>query len=109
MSAVTSPTTWVMWGGRDLNPTAVKEATKIRYPMGQVHRRVVGRRRRYDARDGGAEAKGYKTLNSTSWCADLPCIPTHQEAMSWMPARARRLPAKFGREPLQSRRAQTRC
>ena len=38
------PDWMIMWGWGAMNPTAIKEAAKIRYPMDQVHRRVVVRR-----------------------------------------------------------------
>jgi branched-chain amino acid transport system substrate-binding protein len=35
------PDYMVMWGWGAMNPTAIKEAAKIRYPMDKLHRRVV--------------------------------------------------------------------
>lgn len=56
------PDYMVMWGWGAMNPTAVKEAAKIRFPMD----RFIGvwwSGGEDDARPAGDGAKGYKTLN----------------------------------------------
>jgi len=67
------PDYMVMWGWGAMNPTAVKEATKIRYPMDKFIG-VWWAGGEDDARAGGAEAKGYKTLNFNLVGADLPAF-----------------------------------
>lgn len=67
------PDYMVMWGWGAMNPTAVKEAAKIRYPMD----RFIGiwwSGGEDDARPAGAAAKGYKTLNFNGVGADFPVI-----------------------------------
>jgi branched-chain amino acid transport system substrate-binding protein len=67
------PDYMVMWGWGAMNPTAVKEATKIRYPMDKFIG-IWWSGGEDDARAGGAEAKGYKTLNFNGVGADFPAI-----------------------------------
>ncbi|MBC7283719.1 ABC transporter substrate-binding protein, partial [Hoeflea sp.] len=57
-----SPDYMVMWGWGAMNPTAVKEATKIRYPMDKFYG-VWWSGGNDDAAAGGEAAKGYRTLN----------------------------------------------
>ncbi len=64
------PDYMVMWGWGAMNPTAIKEAIKIRYPMDKFIG-VWWAGGEDDARAGGAEAKGYKTLNFNLVGADL--------------------------------------
>jgi branched-chain amino acid transport system substrate-binding protein len=67
------PDYMVMWGWGAMNPTAVKEAAKIRYPM----EKFIGTwwsGGEDDARPAGAEAKGYKTLNFNAVGTDFPVI-----------------------------------
>ncbi len=67
------PDFMVIWGWGAMNPTAVKEAIKIRYPMD----RFIGvwwSGGEDDARAGGQDAKGYKTLNFHAVGADFPAI-----------------------------------
>ncbi|MBL8588835.1 MAG: ABC transporter substrate-binding protein [Methylobacteriaceae bacterium] len=64
------------WGA--MNPTAVKEAAKINYPM----EKLVGvwwAGGDDDARGGGAEAKGYKSLNFHAAGANFPVIQDIQK------------------------------
>src|SRR5262245_1853151 len=67
------PDWMIMWGWGAMNPTAVKEATKINYPMD----RFVGiwwSGGEDDARGGGTDAKGYLTLNFNGVGASYPAI-----------------------------------
>ncbi len=56
------PDYMIMWGWGAMNPTAVKEATKIRYPMDKFYG-VWWSGGNDDAAAGGEDAKGYRTLN----------------------------------------------
>jgi branched-chain amino acid transport system substrate-binding protein len=67
------PDYMIMWGWGAMNPTAVKEAAKTRYPM----EKLIGvwwAGGEDDARAGGAGAKGYRTLNFNAVGADFPAI-----------------------------------
>jgi len=67
------PAWMIMWGWGAMNPTAVKEATRINYPMDHF----VGiwwSGGEDDARGGGADAKGYLTLNFNGVGANYPAI-----------------------------------
>jgi branched-chain amino acid transport system substrate-binding protein len=67
------PDWMVMWGWGAMNPTAVKEAAKIRFPMD----RFIGvwwSGGEDDARPAGEGAKGYKTLNFHAVGADFPAL-----------------------------------
>lgn len=67
------PDYMIMWGWGAMNPTAVKEAAKIRYPMD----RFIGvwwSGGEDDARPAGAAAKGFMTLNFNAVGADYPAI-----------------------------------
>jgi branched-chain amino acid transport system substrate-binding protein len=67
------PNWMIMWGWGAMNPTAVREATRINYPMDKF----VGiwwSGGEDDARGGGAEAKGYLTLNFNGVGANYPAI-----------------------------------
>jgi len=73
------PDYMVMWGWGAMNPTAVKEAIKIRFPMDKFIG-IWWSGGDDDARAGGAEAKGYKTMNFNGVGADyqaLQDIKTH--------------------------------
>lgn len=67
------PDYMVMWGWGAMNPTAVKEAAKIRFPMD----RLIGvwwSGGEDDARPAGDGAKGYKTLNFNAVGSDFPAL-----------------------------------
>ena len=59
------------WGA--MNPTAVKEATKINFPMDHMVG-VWWAGGDDDARGGGEEAKGYKSLNFHGYGANFPAL-----------------------------------
>ena len=67
------PDYMVMWGWGAMNPTAVKEAVKIRYPMDKFIG-VWWSGGETDAEAGGAEAAGYKTLNFHGVGDDYPAL-----------------------------------
>ena len=67
------PDYMIMWGWGAMNPTAVKEATKIRYPMDKFYG-VWWSGGNDDAAAGGEAAKGYRTLNFHGVGADYPFI-----------------------------------
>lgn len=67
------PDYMVMWGWGAMNPTAVKEAAKIRYPMDKFIG-VWWSGGEDDARPAGAGAKGYKTLNFNAVGADFQAV-----------------------------------
>ena len=67
------PDYMVMWGWGAMNPTAVKEATKIRFPMDKFIG-VWWSGGEADAEAGGAQAVGYKTLNFHGTGADYPAL-----------------------------------
>jgi branched-chain amino acid transport system substrate-binding protein len=88
------PDYMVMWGWGAMNPTAVKEAAKIRYPMDKFIG-VWWAGGEDDARPAGAGAVGYKTLNFNGVGPNYPAlqdIKTHvvDKGMSKVDA------AKFG-------------
>src|SRR3954467_2685417 len=67
------PDYMVMWGWGAMNPTAIKEAAKIRFPM----EKVIGvwwSGGEDDARPAGAGAQGYKTLNFNAVGGDFPAL-----------------------------------
>ncbi len=67
------PDWMVMWGWGAMNPTAVKEAAKINYPLDHF----VGiwwSGNEDDARPAGPEGKGYIALNFNAVGADFPAI-----------------------------------
>jgi branched-chain amino acid transport system substrate-binding protein len=57
-----APDYMIMWGWGAMNPTAVKEATKIRFPMDKFYG-IWWSGSDDDARGGGADAAGYRALN----------------------------------------------
>lgn len=67
------PDYMVMWGWGAMNPTAVKEAAKIRFPMGKFIG-IWWSGGEDDARPAGADAKGFKTLNFNAVGAGFPAI-----------------------------------
>ena len=67
------PDYMIMWGWGAMSPTAVKEATKIRYPMDKFYG-VWWSGGNDDAAAGGEAAKGYRTLNFHGVGADYPVI-----------------------------------
>ena len=67
------PDYMVMWGWGAMNPTAVKEAAKIRFPMDKFIG-VWWSGGEDDARPAGDGAKGYKTLNFHAVGADFPAL-----------------------------------
>jgi branched-chain amino acid transport system substrate-binding protein len=67
------PDYMIMWGWGAMNPTAVKEAAKIRYPMDKFIG-VWWSGGEDDARPAGEGAVGYKTLNFNAVGADFPVI-----------------------------------
>ena len=67
------PDYMVMWGWGAMNPTAVKEAAKIRYPMDKFIG-IWWSGGEDDARPAGAGGKGYKTLNLNAVGADFPAL-----------------------------------
>ena len=96
------PDYMVMWGWGAMNPTAVKEAAKIRYPMDKFIG-IWWSGGEDDARPAGPGAKGYKTL-------ELQCGRCRLSGVKDIRAGGRQRPeqdelARQGRrEPLQSRR-----
>ena len=67
------PDWMIMWGWGAMNPTAVKEAAKINFPMDKFVG-VWWSGGEDDARAGGAEAKGYQSLNFNAAGADFPAM-----------------------------------
>jgi branched-chain amino acid transport system substrate-binding protein len=67
------PDYMVMWGWGAMNPTAVKEAAKVRFPMDKFIG-IWWSGGEDDARPAGDGAKGYKTLNFNAVGADFPAI-----------------------------------
>jgi branched-chain amino acid transport system substrate-binding protein len=67
------PDYMVMWGWGAMNPTAVKEAAKIRFPMDKFIG-IWWSGGEDDARPAGEGAKGYKTLNFNAVGPDFPVI-----------------------------------
>ena len=68
-----NPAYMIMWGWGAMNPTAVKEAVKIRFPM-EKFIGVWWSGGEDDARAGGEGAKGYKTLNFNAVGANFPAL-----------------------------------
>jgi branched-chain amino acid transport system substrate-binding protein len=67
------PNWMVMWGWGAMNPTAVKEAAKIGYPMDHLVG-VWWSGGEDDARPSGADAKGYTTLNFSAVGSNFPAV-----------------------------------
>ena len=68
-----NPDYMIMWGWGAMNPTAVKEATKIGYPMDRFYG-VWWSGGNDDAGAGGEAAKGYRTLNFHGVGKDYPVL-----------------------------------
>ena len=67
------PEWMIMWGWGAMNPTAIKEAAKINYPIDHFIG-IWWSGNEDDARPAGAEAKGYLSLNLNSVGANYPAI-----------------------------------
>jgi len=67
------PAWMIMWGWGAMNPTAVKEAARINYPMDKFVSIWWGSGED-DARPTGAEAKGFTALNFSAVGANFPAI-----------------------------------
>jgi branched-chain amino acid transport system substrate-binding protein len=67
------PAWMIMWGWGAMNPTAVKEAARINYPMDKFVSIWWGSGED-DARPTGAQAKGFTALNFAAVGADFPAI-----------------------------------
>lgn len=67
------PDYMIMWGWGAMNPTAIREAAKVRYPMDKFIG-VWWSGGEDDARPAGAGAKGYKTMNFHGVGQDYPAI-----------------------------------
>jgi branched-chain amino acid transport system substrate-binding protein len=67
------PAWMVMWGWGAMNPTAVKEAARISFPMDKFVSIWWGSGED-DARPAGAEAKGFTALNFSAVGANFPAI-----------------------------------
>lgn len=67
------PAWMIMWGWGAMNPTAVKEAAKINFPMDKFVG-VWWSGGEDDARPAGADAKGYLTLNLNGVGAQYPAV-----------------------------------
>ena len=67
------PDWMIMWGWGAMNPTAVREAARINYPMDKLVG-VWWSGGEDDARPTGEAAKGYTTLNFSAVGANFPAI-----------------------------------
>jgi branched-chain amino acid transport system substrate-binding protein len=67
------PDYMIMWGWGAMNPTAVKEAAKIKFPMDKFIG-VWWSGSDDDARPAGAGAKGYKSVNFHQTGANFPAM-----------------------------------
>ena len=67
------PDYMIMWGWGAMNPTAIKEAAKIRYPMDKFIG-VWWSGGNVDLRPAGEDAKGYKSTNFHATGTDFPAI-----------------------------------
>ncbi len=72
------PAWMIMWGWGAMNPTAVKEASKINYPMDHLVSVWWGGSED-DARPAGLAAKGYVTLNFSAVGANFPALQDIQK------------------------------
>jgi branched-chain amino acid transport system substrate-binding protein len=72
------PAYMIMWGWGAMNPTAVKEAAKINYPMDKFIG-IWWSASEDDARPAGADAKGYLALNLHNIGANYPAIQDIQK------------------------------
>ena len=71
------PDYMVMWGWGAMNPTAIKEAVKVNYPMDKFY--SVWWPSEEDAKGAGPGAKGFKTLNWHGVGADYPALQDIQK------------------------------
>jgi branched-chain amino acid transport system substrate-binding protein len=67
------PNWMIMWGWGAMNPTAIKEAAKINFPMDH-YVGIWWSGSEDDARPAGAAAKGYLSLNFNNIGADYPAL-----------------------------------
>jgi branched-chain amino acid transport system substrate-binding protein len=67
------PAWMIMWGWGAMNPTAIKEAAKIHYPMDKFIG-IWWSAGEDDARGGGTDAKGYLALNLHGVGTDYPAM-----------------------------------
>ena len=67
------PDWMIMWGWGAMNPTAIKEAAKINYPIDHFIG-IWWSGNEDDARPAGAEGKGYLSLNFNSVGGNYPAI-----------------------------------
>ena len=67
------PEYMIMWGWGAMNPTAIKEAAKIGYPMDKFIG-IWWSASEDDARPAGADAKGYLALNLNAVGSNFPAI-----------------------------------
>jgi branched-chain amino acid transport system substrate-binding protein len=72
------PAWMIMWGWGAMNPTAVKEAARINFPMDRLVSVWWGSGED-DARPAGEGAKGYVALNFTAVGANFPAIQDIQK------------------------------
>jgi branched-chain amino acid transport system substrate-binding protein len=67
------PAYMIMWGWGAMNPTAIKEAAKINYPMDKFIG-IWWSASEDDARPAGADGKGYLALNLNNIGSNFPAI-----------------------------------
>jgi branched-chain amino acid transport system substrate-binding protein len=72
------PDYMIMWGWGAMNPTAVKEAAKVNYPMDKFLSVYWGGGED-DARPTGAEAKGFTSLAFSATGANFPALQDIQK------------------------------
>src|SRR5262244_1079208 len=72
------PAWMIMWGWGAMNPTAVKEAAKINYPMDKLIG-IWWSASEDDARPAGADGKGYLALNLNNIGGNFPAIQDIQK------------------------------
>jgi len=72
------PSYMIMWGWGAMNPTAVKEAAKINFPMDKFIG-IWWSASEDDARPAGQDAKGYLALNLHQIGSDFPAIKDIQK------------------------------
>ena len=98
------PAYMIMWGWGAMNPTAVKEAAKVNFPMDKFIG-IWWSGGEDDARGGGAEAKGYLTLNFNGVGTNYPAIQDIKKHVVDK-GKSQVSGRQVRREPLQSRRLQ---
>jgi branched-chain amino acid transport system substrate-binding protein len=72
------PAYMIMWGWGAMNPTAIKEAAKINYPMDKFIG-IWWSASEDDARPAGADGKGYLALNLNNIGSNFPAIQDIQK------------------------------